>query len=74
MGDSLTQSFNEGDLNDPNRRKGPVTRICEYCEVKIDNPQVEKLYEFGKVQRKIENHIVDQKIEWYDDSIGGIDK
>lgn len=49
MGDSLTQSFNDGDLNDPNRKKGPVTRICEYCEVKIDNPQVEKLYEFGKV-------------------------
>lgn len=29
-------------------KKEPMTRICEYCEVKLNNKQLEKFYELGK--------------------------
>ena len=43
MNESMNSTFDRDQAN-----KGPVTRICEYCEVKLDNPQIDKFYEFGK--------------------------
>jgi len=33
MNESLNNTFERDQA-----KKGPVTRICEYCEVKLDNP------------------------------------
>ena len=54
MNESLNNTFDRDQA-----KKGPVTRICEYCEVKLDNPQIERFYEFGKTWRKREYEIND---------------
>ena len=64
MNESLNNTFDREQA-----AKGPVTRICEYCEVKLDNPQIEKFYEFGKQWRKREYEINEQKINWYEQNI-----
>ena len=64
MNESLNNTFDREQA-----AKGPVTRICEYCEVKLDNPQIDKFYEFGKQWRKREYEINEQKINWYEQNI-----
>ena len=67
------ESLNLSTLSETDKAKanagGPITRICEYCEVKLDNPQLEKYYELGKTWRNREDEIAEQKIEWYRDTI-----
>ena len=74
MNDSAAEdSLNLSSLSDTDNTlkgaNGPVTRICEYCEVKLDNPQLDKYYELGKTWRNREDEIAEQKIEWYRDTI-----
>ena len=47
------------------KSKGVTTRVCEYCEVKLDNAQLHGFYEMGKSWRDRENDLVVQKREWY---------
>ena len=54
-------------------KKQKTTRICEYCEVKLDNKQLNAFYEMGKTWRYRENEIVEQKLQWYEDSICDIE-
>jgi hypothetical protein len=48
--------------------EGALTRICEYCEVKLDNPQIEEFYELGKMWRMRENDITQKKLKWYSET------
>lgn len=49
------------------------TRICEYCEVKLDNPQIDKYYEMGKLWRNRENDLLERKLEWYEEAVEDLD-
>ena len=40
------------------KTKEVTTRVCEYCEVKLDNSQLHGFYEMGKNWRNRENDIV----------------
>jgi len=44
-------------------------RICEYCEVKLDNPQIERFYELNKEWQIRRSDIIEQKIAWYQESV-----
>ena len=47
------------------KKREPSTRICEYCEVKLDNKQLERFYELGKMWQRRDQDIVQRKLEWY---------
>ena len=53
---------------------GPNVRICTYCDLKLNNPQIDKFYEHGKTWQKRENDIVEQKLNWYQHSILELNK
>jgi len=44
------------------------TRICEYCEVQLDNPQIEMFYQCGKNWRMREHDTIQRKLDWYTQS------
>ena len=64
--EGIDQSFVDG-------KKIETTRICEYCEVKLDNPQLDKFYEVGRTWRRREMDILEQKLEFYRDSVGELE-
>ena len=41
------------------------TRTCHYCTIKIENPQIDKFYQLGKVWRQTDMQMCIEKIEWY---------
>ena len=40
-------------------------RICEYCHVKMLNPQIEQFYQLGKLWRQTDTDTVQKKTDWY---------
>lgn len=40
-------------------------RRCVYCEVKIDNNQLEQFYQLGRLWRERDKEMLQQKIDWY---------
>lgn len=40
-------------------------RVCEYCDVKIENPQVDESYQLGRKWREIDKEMLRKKIDWY---------
>ena len=57
----LEDSMNEGAA----RFDAMTTRICQYCEVKLDNRQLERFYDVGKTWQRRDADIVDRKLDWY---------
>jgi len=53
---------------------GVITRICEFCEVKLDNPQIDEFYELGKGWRKRETDILEKKLNWYEETCEDIER
>lgn len=49
------------------------TRICEFCEVKLDNPQIDQYYELGKKWKQREYDMQQRKLDWYDEAIADLD-
>lgn len=49
------------------------TRVCEYCEVKLDNPQIDQFYEYGKRWKQREVDMQQKKFEWYEEAINDLD-
>ena len=45
--------------------QGEKIRHCEYCLVKVQNPQIEQFYQLGKLWRETDNEMIQQKTEWY---------
>ena len=41
------------------------TRTCQYCTIKIENPQIDKFYQLGKVWRQTDMQMCLEKIDWY---------
>ena len=41
------------------------TRTCFYCTIKMENPQIDKFYQLGKVWRQTDMTMCMEKIEWY---------
>ena len=72
MSGDWEQSFIE--TTDKDGKKEKKTRICEYCEVKLDNKQLEKFYELGKTWQKRDSDIVDKKLSWYKDTVSELHK
>lgn len=50
------------------------TRICEFCEVKLDNPQIDMYFEQGKTWRKQEYDALIYKLDWYEDTNRDLEK
>ena len=50
-----------------------VTRVCEYCEVKLDNPQIEKFYDMGRAWRRRERQAEERKLEWHENAVEELD-
>lgn len=50
-----------------------VTRVCEYCEVKLDNPQIEKFYEMGRAWRRRDRQMDEKKLEWHENAVEELD-
>ena len=44
---------------------GEKERSCEFCEVKISNPQIDQFYQLGKLWRQTDLEGIQKKIEWY---------
>ena len=44
---------------------GEKERACEFCEVKISNPQIDQFYQLGKLWRQTDAEGIQKKIEWY---------
>jgi hypothetical protein len=66
--------MNEGDALNRSSVAGSVqTRICEYCEVKLDNPQVDKYFELGKNWRKQDYDQLIYKLDWFEDTNKDLD-
>ena len=40
-------------------------RECEYCQVKLDNDQIDKFYQLGKQWRETDKEMLLRKIDWY---------
>lgn len=40
-------------------------RTCLYCTIRIENPQIDKFYQLGKVWRQSDMESCLEKIEWY---------
>ena len=47
-------------------------RICEYCEVKVDNPQIELFYQLGLHWRTVDKEMLQQKLDWYKPKTRGL--
>lgn len=45
--------------------QGDKVRYCEYCLVKLQNPQIEQFYQLGKLWRQTDNEMLQQKTTWY---------
>lgn len=41
------------------------TRTCSYCTIKMENPQIDKFYQLGKVWRQTDMEMCLEKIDWY---------
>ena len=50
------------------QQKQQAAKVCEYCFVKITNPQLEAFYQLGKLWRQKDEETIEQKIQWYKDS------
>ena len=51
-----------------------VSRICEYCEVKLDNTQIDTFYQLGKEWRKRDQIGCEKLLVWYEMANEDIDE
>ena len=64
LDDSIDGTSNQL-MNTSDGKNEPKTRICQYCEVKLDNRQLERFYELGKTWQRRDADIVQRKLDWY---------
>lgn len=48
-------------------------RICEYCDIKQKNSQIEEFYHLGRNWRKKDQEILNRKIAWYKEKTGELE-